>query len=574
MEVAPPRHRTLLRMLEWASQSHGDQLVRFPDAGRSLSLRDLHTRARIASHALRGCGVDRGSVAGIALPTGEEFLVALFGILGAGAAASCLPQPAPFEDLSAFCTRLQAIADDAGMRHAVVPDGWIERLRAALPRVAWIAAGELGKGAADVAPWSAAGDDLALVQYTSGSTAVPKGVALAHENVLAGIHAILHGIDGPHRDVLGLWLPLWHDMGLISTLSAVAAGIESVLWSPSSFIRDPARWLRDFAAAKASLYAGPDFSYAMLTQHVPAEEVPGLDLSSWRVAFNGGEPISLDAMQRFTAHFAAAGLAPSVLFPVYGLAEVTLAATFPEPGEGLRADWVDRGALAAESRVERVEPSHPRARAVVSVGGPVLRHRVRVVDAAGNELSGDRVGEIQVRGPAVMKGYHRRPDATAEAFAGGWLRTGDLGYLAGGRLHVTGRIRQMIVVHGVNHYPEDVEAAVAADGSRCIAVGLGDGNERIAVLVETAERDPEALWTRAGAIARRVRELDGLDRVDVHLLRRGAIRRTTSGKPRRLAMRDLLVSGALGRDTLCVLPYADGASVPPPTPIEQEAASR
>jgi acyl-CoA synthetase (AMP-forming)/AMP-acid ligase II len=384
------------------------------------------------------------------------------------------------------------------------------------------------------------------VQFTSGSTSVPKGVRLTHANVLHGVAAIAGGVAMTPRDRGANWLPLFHDMGLFGTLSGLLTPMPMTVWTPSAFIKDPAAWLRDFADRRCSIVASPNFGYEALVEAVTPAEVPALDLSCWRVAFNGAEPVLPGSVERFAAHFAPAGFAPEAMYPVYGMAEATLAVTFPPAERPTLTTWVDRDRLAAGEVIE-VPPGAPRARGFVALGRPVRAMELRVVDEAGGGLAPDRVGEIEIRGAAVTQGYLGAGTAEEPADGGGWRPTGDLGFLHDGDLYVTGRRKEMIIIRGENYYPEDAEAAVrdipGLHRRRCVAVAdaTADGTEVITVLCETAVQDPEEVARLAAEIQAAVFRALDLDsaRVHVHLVVPDALPRTSSGKFRRTAAREL-----------------------------------
>jgi fatty-acyl-CoA synthase len=325
-------------------------------------------------------------------------------------------------------------------------------------------------------------------------------------------------------------------------LVSLFSGCQAYVWSPYSFIKDPAGWWAGFSRVKATIYSGPNFSYAYLCDAVDAEQAAALDLSSLRLAFNGAEAVDARLMERFADRFAPAGLRPEALFPVYGLAEVVLAASFPEVGEGLRVDWVDRAALGNDRLVRRVERSEPGSRGVVCLGHPVEGLQLCIVGEGGEPRGEDQVGEIQLRGPAVMRGYYRNPKLTAESIPSGWLRTGDLGYLKDGRLHVVGRAKDVLKQAGESYYPEDIEVVVrgmeGVHRGGCVAfVGGPLGEERVVCLAETGLREASALEALAREIGRRVRREVGLASLEVLLVKKGAIARTTSGKLQRHVMK-------------------------------------
>jgi acyl-CoA synthetase (AMP-forming)/AMP-acid ligase II len=386
-------------------------------------------------------------------------------------------------------------------------------------------------------------DDLAIVQFTSGSTARPKGVRLTHRNVVSGLSAISEGIGLGQGDGGGFWLPLFHDMGLFGTLSAVFAGIPAHIWSPLSFVKNPARWLREFAASGATITAMPNFGYDQLLGAVSADEAAEFDLRHWRISFNGAEPISHDSVQAFLERFAPAGFAPETMFGVYGMAEATLAVTFPPLGRAPLFEWVDRAELAATGLAVPVGRDAPGARAIAGVGRPVAGLRLRIADPdTGTDRPDGEVGEILIQGAPVTPGYLSQP--VTDDFVDGWLRTGDLGYRRGDEVFVTGRRKEMIIVRGANVYPQDVEAVArevpGVFRRRCVAVAAPDGSESMLVIAESTLAGAEADALRAGLAARIGAEL-GLAAVTVHLVAPRSIPRTSSGKVQRLAARDLLV---------------------------------
>ncbi len=537
--------------------------LNFPGSKEQLTLHELHIRATAAAHGLVAAGVTPGDRVGVLSRNNADFLVGLFAAGAAGAAACPLPLPTSVSDLGGYTARLSAIISAAGIRLVVVgarTEPTARRIAGDQPGVEFIPAaaltGPAGTGQAGPRPAGTtlprvAPDDVAVVQFTSGSTSLPKGVLLSHANVLHGCAAICEGIAMTAADRGANWLPLFHDMGLFGTLSALLKPIPMTVWTPSAFVKDPAVWLRDFAERGCTIVAAPNFGYEALLDAVPADEVSRLDLSRWRVAFNGAEPVLPGSVDRFLAHFAPAGFAPAAMQPVYGMAEATLAVTFPPPGRAPVTAWVDRDRLAA-GQVAEVPGGSGRARPLVALGRPVRGMELRVVDEAGAVLAADAVGEIEIRGAAVTRGYLTADTGLAgtgqaPVARDGWLATGDLGFVHEGDLYVTGRRKEMIIIRGENYYPGDAEAAVrdlpGLHRRRCVAVAdqAADGAEVITVLGETALSDPDAAdRLRAEIHAAVCRALD-LDRgrVQVHLVAPDALPRTSSGKFRRSAAREL-----------------------------------
>ena len=543
---------TVTALLDRAAADFPAAAVGFPQDGTRLPLGRLAGSAAAVAGGLARLGTGPGRRVGVLFGTEPDFLPALFGILRTGAAVCPLPLPTTARDLPAYLDRLTGIVTAAGLTHVVVSDrlGELEAPLAAALGVPLLHPAELA-GAGGPAPADRADpEDPAILQFTSGSTAAPKGVVLPHRAVVAGLDAINRGAGmDRERDSGAVWLPLYHDMGLFGTLAAVSIGMPVDLWSPAYFVRHPDRWLAAVAAAGHTVCPLPNFAYDQLVDSVPAAEMARLDLSRWRVAFNGAEMVSVESVEAFLAHAAPAGFRPEAMFPVYGLAEATLAVTFPPLGRPPRADWVDRELLAGTGRAKPVGRDAPGARGVMGLGHPVPGMAVRVADPeTGAERPDREVGEVQARGASVTTGYL---GGGADLFtADGWLRTGDLGYLVAGELHLTGRIKDMMIVRGENHYPEDVESAARGAGGvykrRCVAfVGAGPGAaaERMVLVAETPVADPADRRRLAAELRSRVGAATGLADLDVHLLPPRSIPRTSSGKLRRQATRELVAPG-------------------------------
>ena len=539
-----PVSQTVHDLLAATAARRPDESMRFPSQRETVTYRELSARAWSMAGELAAEGVRPGDNVGILSPNAPEYFQSLFAVSAAGAAACPLPVPFGMRDLAGYGRQLARIAAVSGMRVVLVSSRLAPlaaQLAAALPGVRPRPATCLGVPAAPLP--AVTGADAAIVQFTSGSTALPKGVLLTHRNVLAGLAAIRAGIALGDGDAGGFWLPLFHDMGLFGVMSGIQAGIPMHVWSPVSFVKDPARWLREFLAAGATITAMPDFGYGMLTAAFSRDEAAALDMTRWRVAVNGSEPIAADTVTAFTELFAAAGFRPEAMFAVYGMAEATLAVTFPPLGRRPVFDWVDRDALATAGRAVPAAPGAPCSRAVAGVGRPVAGLEVRVADPETGAPAGDgTVGEVQLRGASVTAGYLGQPAGEAAAsFAGGWLRTGDLAYTRDGELFVTGRRKEMITVRGANFYPQDVEL-IARDvpgvfRGNCVAVAGpagGDGTAEIVLIAET-DRVAAGADELAARLRQRVAAELGLTAVAVRLVPPRTIPRTSSGKVRRLA---------------------------------------
>lgn len=526
--------------------------LHFPATQEVFPLSAILKESANYAAGLRAHGVVTGQPVGLILRPGPGFVLAFFGALRAGAVPTCLPHPRSAREIGDYALQLNKILTEGGISLLVVDPSWRSFLSKRIPSVTLCDLEALGSAGGPAPPHVVRAHDLALIQYTSGSTAAPKGVALTHANVVSGIHAIVSGMDARPDDVSMQWLPLFHDMGLFSLLSGIWVGATQYIYPPSVFLRDPAGWLAQFAKLRATVYAGPNFSYKYLLDYVTPEQVRALDLSAWRLAFNGSEPVDAVLVERCIELLGPAGFRPSAMFPVYGMAEATLAVSFPRLGDVPHVDWVDRQILATEGRVVRIPRNAPSARGVTSVGAPVRGICLRVVGPDKTEVASDLVGEIEIAGASVMAGYYNNPEATALSHHDGWVRTGDLGYLSDGQLFVIGRLKHMIIISGVNYYPEDAEAAldglVGVRQGCCAALGIcGERAEddRLVVLVETSLEDLSSCCKLAEEVLMRVRTALGMDRIQVLCVRPQTISVTSSGKVQRNHMRDLLNSGGL-----------------------------
>ncbi|MFD9035428.1 amino acid adenylation domain-containing protein [Streptomyces sp. NPDC059567] len=392
--------------------------------------------------------------------------------------------------------------------------------------------------------------DVAFLQFSSGSTGAPKGVELTHAAVLANLAQIRAAAGIRSEDVLATWMPYFHDMGLIGThLVPLSAGIKQVRLEPLTFAKRPARWLEAAARHRATLLSAANFALALVERRVPEDTLARLDLTCVRMILVGAEPISPAVWRAFVRRMRPTGLAASAPQPVYGLAEATLAVTFPPPGEVARPLALDRAALSRGLAVDTA-PGLPDAVELMDVGSPVHGCALRITDARGQTVEDRRVGHIEVRGPQVARGYHGAPAATADAFVDGWLRTGDVGFLREGRLCVTGRSKDVVFVDGRTFHAADLEEVAAGTPGlgRCPVAVVGStdpagGGERVVVLLAPAP--PLAAVTAAllREVGVRVREALGHDDVRVLAMPVRAFPRTTSGKVRRGVLRDRFEGG-------------------------------
>ncbi len=539
-----PRHATVGAAL-LAAESHpsGVTFVDLRERETRLSWGEVVGRARGAAAALTELGVAPGDRVAIVLRTEPAFLDAFFGALLCGAVPVPLYPPVRLGRLDEYLRGTARMLALCGAR-LVVAGGAVRRLlgeavERARPDLGCIAADHLvvHPGACRPAPSAEPPGprDLALVQFSSGSTVDPKPVALTHANLVAQIEALTALVGPTAQDCLVSWLPLYHDMGLIGCLlGAVSYPGPLVLIPPEHFLARPALWLRAIARHRGTISAAPHFAYAYAESRVRDADLAGLDLSSWRIALDGAEPVTAPPLRRFAARFARFGLDAGALMPVYGLSEAALAVTFTPPGRALRTTRVDPVRLAARGEVA------PGDREAVSVGVPIPGVEVEIYGRRGETLPEDRLGRVRVRGPSVMEGYLGDPEASARALRGSWLDTGDLGFVHEGELYVYGRAKDVVIVRGANHAPQEFEACLEGiDGLRvgcAVALGFtpeGLDEERLLVLAERARGRSSDEGALAEEIRRAVLERTGVRPHEVRVLAPGTLPRTSSGKLRR-----------------------------------------
>jgi fatty-acyl-CoA synthase len=525
----------------------------------SVSWGDLHEQAKGYAASLQEQGVRPGDHVALLSPTTRQLVTAIQGTWLAGATIVVLPLPMRLSSIEEFVAQTRR-----RIRHADT------RLVVADPELAPFVVPEPGDPpmvgfddltAGDPALWIRPPDDperLAILQFTSGSTSDPKGVMLPDRVLCANLDAVAEaaGLD-PDDDVLVSWLPLYHDMGLVGLLTLpMSTGARLVLGAPQDFTARPSRWMEWISTYGGTATAGPNFSWVLATRALDRSEP--LDLSRLRVALNGAEPIDPDQVEAFVAAGRRHGLRPEAVFPAFGMAEVAIGGTFPAPLSGMVTDCVDRRVLETERYAAPTDPGAEGSRRLPLLGRPVPGLEIRIVDPdTGTALREREVGELEIQGTSVTPGYYRRPDANAELFRDGWLRTGDLAYLLDGQLVMCGRIKDVIIVGGRNLFPEDVERAVGQlEGVRAgnvIAFGVdGDrGRESLVVVAESRAADDDLTAVRR-LVADRVREAVGVPARDIVLVAPGTLPKTSSGKLQR---------------SLCKRYYRDGRLAPVDAPV-------
>ncbi|MEY3211383.1 MAG: hypothetical protein RIT28_1864 [Pseudomonadota bacterium] len=562
---------TLTAALEQAAEGAegaegGFRHLRDDGAARRVSFAELYAQARRVAAALQGAGLRQGDRAALILPDAVEFIDTFFGCMVAGVIPVPMYPPMNLAQLKVWLSGCGHTLRQAGCR-AVITDAQVRPLLGtllaetpSLSRVETLASllAEVGPEASPRAVRVQA-DDVAFLQFTSGSTARPKGVTLTHQNLIANTTAIGAGLGLTRHDArTGVsWLPLYHDMGLIGCVfTPVVHGLAQVtLIPPLQFLKRPSIWLRQVSETRASFTFAPNFAYGLASARVKDHELEGLELSCLDVAGCGAEPIQAQTLHRFADRYAPLGFRRRAFLPCYGLAEHSLAVTFVGVDDELRVDRLDPAALAeGVARPAEGEVTLD----VVSCGRPFLGHAVRITDPAGEVAPEGQVGQIELAGPSVMRGYWDDPERTDAALRDGWLRTGDLGYLRDGELFVTGRLKDLIIQNGKNYYPTDLEwQASQVDGVRrgnVVAFGIYDaalGRERVVLVVETRAMDrAEALRAEitAGILERLSLRVD-----EVVLLAPGGLPKTSSGKLQRARAAELYTQGALGQPGVSTL---------------------
>ncbi|MGW2654251.1 fatty acyl-AMP ligase [Streptomyces sp. NPDC001478] len=526
-----------------------------------LTYGELDREARRIAACLQDYGVAEQPVL-LAYSSTVEFLKAFAGCLYAGAVA--VPVPLPGEaGRDKRLNRTTAVLKDTGAAVVLTETSAAPEVALWLARNTRSAAECLVTDVAEIGdpeawrPVAARADDLVFLQYTSGSVSEPRGVTVSHRNLLANQASLRTLLRTTREDVFGSWLPYFHDMGLVAhLLHPVYLGSHSVQVTPLSFVRRPLRWLQAIDQYGVTVGGGPNFCYDLCVQRVKDEQIAALDLSRWRLALNGAEPVRAESLDAFAQRFAPAGFRREALRPCYGLAEATLVVSGGEPGTPYTSKEFDRTALERDQAVGTQAPE-ARRQTLVGSGVPVDME-VRIVDPlTHHELPPGAVGEIWIRGYSVARGYWRRPTETVRTFRASlndeesnFLRTGDLGVLEDGELFVTGRLKEVIIINGRNVYPQDVEWA-ARTVSPALTFGAGaafsvDAGREHLVLVQEV-RGVGA--TELRAVAQKIQALIGrefeIPAGNVLLVRPGTVRRTSSGKVQRTLMRTLFLDGVI-----------------------------
>lgn len=519
--------------------SHGEEDI--------ISYGQLLQSATAVAQGLLYRGLTPQQTVAIMLPTGCDFFSAFFGVLLAGGIPVPIYPPFRANQIEDYIKHETKILTNA-MTHTLITFTAVSSLSHVLreyvkPLKHIITVAELSQDQHHSPLPELNSQQLALIQYTSGSTGDPKGVQLTHANLLSNIRSIGEALNITPHDVVVTWLPLYHDMGLIGTwLGSLYHGVPVTIMSPITFLTHPEKWLWAIHYHRATISAAPNFAYELCLNKINEKKLIGLDLSSWRCAFNGAEAIYPKTLERFIKKFSPYGFKATSLYPVYGLAENSVALTIPTMGQAPLIDRIDRATMDELKIAKTADPTNKNALEFISCGKAIPNHLIRIVDDEDKELGERQAGHLEFQGPSAMQGYFQNPKATQEALHGEWRRTGDLAYIADGNLYITGRKKDLIIKAGRNIYPQEVEAIVeqvpGIRKGRVIAFGTADkrkGTEKLIIVAETHEKDKEAQQEIQNTIIERIANVIGIPPDEVITAPPDTITKTSSGKLQRNA---------------------------------------
>ncbi len=522
-----------------------------------LTYGQLLDGAILTARGLVEQGLKPNDTVGIMLPTGTDFFYAFFGVLLAGGIPVPLYPPVRMDQIEEYSRRQSAILRRAEARILIISDivsGLVRLLKPFVPSLKEAVPVDVLKASSASLPhFKLQGDHLSLIQFTSGSTSDPKGVPLTHQNILTNIRAIGEAAQVRPTDVFVSWLPLYHDMGLIgSWLGCLYYGIPIAILSPFAFLSRPERWLWAIHYHQATLSASPNFGFEFCIRKIEDRMIEGLDLHSWRIAFNGSEAVSPDTLFRFNRRFSKFGFRQETFLPVYGMAEASVALSFPPLGRPPRIDHVAREQFERQRIAVAVSPDDPSSLRFVSCGFPIPGHEIRIVDNEGKEIAERIEGNLEFRGPSVMKGYYRDPETTKTFLHEDWWGSGDLAYQADGEIFITGRKKDVIIKAGRNLYPEEIEEITGEmKGIRkgCVAAfGVSDpqlGTEQLVIVAESRIDQKDIQEQLAGEVMEKVGGTIGIRPEVVLIVPPGTVLKTSSGKLRRSACQEAYLRGKI-----------------------------
>jgi acyl carrier protein len=567
VEDTPLTATTLVEVLEWHVNNHPNRPhIRFysdEDKNDVITYLELWNQAELVASGLQHYGLAPGESVLIMLPTGHEYFFAFFGVLLAGGIPVPVYPPGRLKQIEEHLLRHSAIADNCLARIMVTVDEAKQfakfmhtqavNLRHVVTMPDLLQAGT--EALHDFRKPVLTKEDIAFLQYTSGSTGMPKGVVLTHANLLANIRTMAKVLSVNSEDVFVSWLPLYHDMGLIGAwLGSLHFACQLIIMSPLAFIAKPQRWLWAIHRYGGTLSAAPNFAYELCLRRINDKEIEGLDLSSWRIACNGAEAVNPVTIKQFMERFSSYGFKPDTMLPVYGLAESSVGLAFPKLGKGVKIDRIIRDTFMDAGEAVPVVASEQGALEFVCCGEPLPGHQIRIVDATDRELPERMEGRLQFKGPSTTTGYFKNPEKTKELFYGEWLNSGDKAYMAEGNVFITGRSKDIIIRAGRNIYPVELEEVIGkVEGIRAGNVAVfgskssDSGTERLIVLAETRKKDQQALEQIRSTINTNVSDLIGGPPDEIVLAPPNTVLKTSSGKIRRNASRDIYEHGLIGK---------------------------
>ena len=561
---APHQAQTLQEALAWHLDHHAErthiQLYGEDDEPQKISYQSLYEGACQVALRLQQHRLQPGETVAIMLPTSQDYFFSFLGILLAGGIPVPIYPPARPSQIEDHLRRHARILNNAQAKLLItIPEAKLvaHLLKSHVDSLQHIITAEELTGAEGGERHfpTARASDIAFLQYTSGSTGNPKGVTLTHSNLLANLRAMGEAIKVTSDDVFVSWLPLYHDMGLIGAwLGSLYFGFPLVVMSPLAFLARPHRWLWAIHNHRGTLSAAPNFAYELCLHKVRDRDLEGLDLSSWRMAFNGAEPVSPGTIRRFSERFYPLGFRQETLAPVFGLAESSVGLAFPPPGRIPPIDRIQRQPLTTSGRAIPATKAETQTLEFAACGQPLAGHPTRIVDADGHALPERQEGRLQFRGPSATSGYYRNPEETQRLFDGPWLNTGDLAYIADGDLYITSRVKDLIIRAGRNIYPYELEEAIGyIPGIRkgCVAVFAtaerATKTESVVVLAETRETAADSLKEFESRINILASDLLGMRPDKIILAPPHTVLKTSSGKIRRSACRELYEQGHINQ---------------------------
>jgi len=563
VEELPHQALTMIDVLEWHVHHHPDRLhIHIVDAdgeAQTLSYKQLWQGAVKVAAGLQQHGLQLADTVAIMLPTGKDYFYSFYGILLTGAIPVPIYPPVRRSQL-----------EDHLQRHRGILNNCVAKVLITMPEAKMVAqllksqvlslrevvtVDDLTSVSTTYVRPSINPYDVAFLQYTSGSTGNPKGVVLTHANLLANVRAMGKAVKATPNDVFVSWLPLYHDMGLIGAwFGSLYFAMTLVVMSPLSFLTRPKRWLWAIHQYRGTLSASPNFGYELCLKRLHDEDLEGLDLSSWRLAFNGAEPVSPETIKRFTEHFQAVGFKAETMMPVYGLAESSVGLAFPSLPQKPIIDRIKRNEFSQTGQAIPSDQDDKNALSFVASGHALSGHQIRIVNIDGEELPERHEGYLQFRGPSVTSGYYRNPEETKKLFIEDWLNSGDLAYIAEGEIYITGRNKDVIIRAGRNIYPHELEEVVGnIEGIRngCVvafpAKDQLSATERLVILAETRETDETIKQELKNQISTLSSDLIGLPPDEIILAPPHTVLKTSSGKVRRSACRELYEQNLLGQ---------------------------